>query len=428
MAAQKFDSASAGEFLKNTQGIDSASTDTLAKLAKMVVEEQKLVDLSKQLGLVYKTQQDKLNDQLKGKNLQEKIEDDVDENALNNADLKQTKQFILELEEEKKKYIKTIMTLSQTLIEVFELQRPYFESVVALLEYIKTNYVKMIGYKKGQRAQLADKCIDYDLQVFSSLLRTNASSNSNSSYRNANLEKCRQIYDSNITAYNGKHSTWFSEPDLPAVNTANELAKYQNNWRIMHIEKKQYEIYMLIVMLHSFTNQADIWKIYSEMLPNFIQSFADETRTKLASLQTELTNYNSFVTNLTTSGKPVLDDKDMLTKFNTRMTESSQGQKQGSNYDLDSLSKKDSFLSKKNPVTEQEKRFISLKERELDVYESIILFTHLLELRCLRQHYVYISELNIFTLQEEIAITFDDTIKVLSIAFKMLRYFLYLNR
>jgi hypothetical protein len=35
----------------------------------------------------------------------------------------------------------------------------------------------------------------------------------------------------------------------------------------------------------------------------------------------------------------------------------------------------------------------------------------LLELRCLRQHYVYISELNIFTLQEEIAITFDDYYK-----------------
>ena len=37
MAAQKFDSASAGEFLKNTQGIDSASTDTLATLAKMAI-------------------------------------------------------------------------------------------------------------------------------------------------------------------------------------------------------------------------------------------------------------------------------------------------------------------------------------------------------------------------------------------------------
>jgi hypothetical protein len=71
----------------------------------------------------------------------------------------------------------------------------------------------------------------------------------------------------------------------------------------------------------------------------------------------------------------------------------------GSDYDLYNLSKKDSFLSKKNPVSEQEKRFIDLKEREIDVYESIVLFTYLLELRCLRQNYVYVSESNIFKVQ-----------------------------
>ena len=334
--------------------------------------------------------------------LKQQIQDDVeDKENGSNVDLKQTKQRILGLEEQKQKYMKSIMLLSQTLIEVFNLQRPYFECIIALLEYIKINYVKMIGYKKTQRALLADKCIDYDLQVFNSLV-TSSSVNENSS-----LEKCRQIYDSNITAYNGKHSTWFSEPDLPTVNTANELAKYQNNWRIMYIEKKQYEIYMLIIMLHCFTNQADIWKIYFEMLPDFIKSFADETRTKLANLQIELTNYNIFLTKLKDDKKPVLDDKDMLTKFNTMMTDNSQDNTDGSNYNLYSMSKKDSFLSKKNPVTEQEKRFINLKEKEVDVYQYIILFTHLLELRCLRQHFVYISELNIFTLQKEIAITFD---------------------
>ena len=322
---------------------------------------------------------------------------------LTNIDLTQTKKRILQIVEKKKGYMYNIKKLSEILIEIFKLQKPYFESVVKILNYIKTNYVKMIGYKKSQYAPLADKCIDYDLNVFSAL----SGNTSNSTL----LDKYEQMYENNITAYISKHAKWFDidyetefEKKGPTINVGSEIDKYHNNPRLFYIEKKQYEIYLLIIMYHCFVNQADIWKIYFEMLPDFITSVTNETKTKVSNLQTELTNYNNFVNKLGEDNKPVLEEKTMLENYNKIMNE---GPNFGANYDLYSLTKKESFLSKKNNVSEQEKRFINLKEREIDVYESIILFTNLLELRCLRQNYVYASESNIFVIQKEIAITFD---------------------
>jgi len=76
MAAQPFDekaAAASREYLKNLIDINSEIGQTLGDLRKITVAEQNNVDIAKSLGQVYKTQQDKLNEQLKGKSLQEQI-------------------------------------------------------------------------------------------------------------------------------------------------------------------------------------------------------------------------------------------------------------------------------------------------------------------------------------------------------------------
>jgi hypothetical protein len=280
-----------------------------------------------------------------------------------------------------------IKELSETLQQIFVGQQEYFKSVIALLKYIKTNYVKMIGYKKTSQALLANKCFDFDIQVFETLVSTTST-----------------MYQT-IEAYKAKHSKWFDidfttefEQSGNTVNAANELEKYRTNPELMAIELRQFELYMLIITFHCFTNQADIWKIYLDLLPGFIKSIANETKAKMDTLQKELTSYNSFVSKLAPNQRK--DDSDMLREFAKRILEDE------SNYNLYSISKKDNFLTKKNPVTEQEKRFIGIKEKEVEVYEWIMLFPNLLELRCLRQYNAYISEQNMFTLQIEIARTF----------------------
>ena len=76
MAAQPFDKEAAEAskaYLKNLLDINSEISQTLGGLRKITVAEQNNVDIAKSLGQVYKTQQDKLNEQLKGKSLQEQI-------------------------------------------------------------------------------------------------------------------------------------------------------------------------------------------------------------------------------------------------------------------------------------------------------------------------------------------------------------------
>jgi len=76
MAAQPFDKEAAEAskaYLKNLLDINSEIGQTLGGLRKITVAEQNNVDIAKSLGQVYKTQQDKLNEQLKGKSLQEQI-------------------------------------------------------------------------------------------------------------------------------------------------------------------------------------------------------------------------------------------------------------------------------------------------------------------------------------------------------------------
>ena len=54
-------------------------------------------------------------------------------------------------------------------------------------------------------------------------------------------------------------------------------------------------------------------------------------------------------------------------------------------------------------ISEQEKKYIELTESEIDACESIYLYTYLLELLCLRQHCLYISDENINQIYIEIA-------------------------
>ena len=319
--------------------------------------------------------------------LTEEITEKID-NQENQYNDKQIKPVILLLSMKKKEYMRKIKELSETLKQIFVGQQEYFKNVIALIKYIKTNYVKMIGYKKSRQALLADKCFDFDIQVFETLISSSTS------------------MSQTIEAYKAKHLKWFDvdfttdfEQDANTINASNELDKYKKNQELMYIELRQFELYMLIIMFHCFTNQSDIWKIFLDGLPGFIKSIADETKGKMANLQTELTSYNSFVSTLTSTNDKK-QDVDMIRDFAKRISENE------SDYNLYSISNKDGFLTKTNPVTEQEKRFIGLKEKEIEVYEGILLFTSLLELRCLRQFNAYASEQNMFTLQEEIARTF----------------------
>jgi len=74
MAAQPFDKETANKLAEAFNNLSTETKKTLSDLAASVEAEKKMLDIAKQLGQVYKTQQDKLDEQLKGKNLQEQLQ------------------------------------------------------------------------------------------------------------------------------------------------------------------------------------------------------------------------------------------------------------------------------------------------------------------------------------------------------------------
>lgn len=73
MASQPFDKATADKLVEAFKNLNTESDKTLSNLNASVEAEKKMVDIAKTLGQVYKTQQGKLDEQLKGKSLQEQI-------------------------------------------------------------------------------------------------------------------------------------------------------------------------------------------------------------------------------------------------------------------------------------------------------------------------------------------------------------------
>jgi len=91
MAAQPFDKETIDKITSAFNNLNSETTKTLSQLEASVEAEKQMVDIAKQLGQVYKTQQDKLNDQLKGKNLQEKLQEKLKNSEKELADFAQAR-------------------------------------------------------------------------------------------------------------------------------------------------------------------------------------------------------------------------------------------------------------------------------------------------------------------------------------------------
>lgn len=74
MAAQPFDKETLDKVTEAFKNLNTETKKTLSDLDASVAAEKKMLDIAKQLGQEFKTQKDSLDDQLKGKNLQEQLQ------------------------------------------------------------------------------------------------------------------------------------------------------------------------------------------------------------------------------------------------------------------------------------------------------------------------------------------------------------------
>ena len=282
-------------------------------------------------------------------------------------------------------YMKQILSIVDILNEIYTIQNTFFTDLVNLLVTIKKDYVNIIQYYK--QTELANKCIEYDINVFTSLIKEDQNNPYSKSYFD-NLNRIIQFRD---TLTNIK-----DEILNPQINYKDELDKYMLNPDILMIEQSQYDLYSYKIFLYYSYNQMDIWNNYHSSLELFVKQISIYSTDVLNETNTFFSQYN---TNYTTqqqedfinSNKIVGVRSEKNTNILNWFTVNQNGEKVFTNTNANTN------------MLDQETKYIQLIESQTKSYDCVILYIYLLEIQCLRQSKLYIAEENINQLNIELS-------------------------
>jgi len=340
--------------------------------------------------------------------------------------------IIKEITELKVEFIKFVFELADAINKIYELQRAYFISLKLLLEELKTQYVNIIKYY--ETPSLALECIQFDINNAAIFIDEDPENVYSRSYF-AGLKKFTAFYEDKL---------YTNQQQLlnPQINYIEEFKKYTNYPDLLLVEFSQFELYEFKFLLYYLINQIDIWVL----LLKSIEIFSELIKLKVSDvlLVTEQTikdydnSYNSseqseFLKRLKVDGvrsekiektenlswflvkkdglrcitplqtitrqireiafsKPLINNIPFINKplkiptgFTSLMLSSSESQ------------------NLKDLI--QERKYIETLKQRTKAYDAMVLYIYILEILCLRQHSLYVSEENINHLNLEYTTT-----------------------
>ena len=312
------------------------------------------------------------------------------------------KKIIQQITDLKINYMKIIFRIADAIMEIYKQQHIYFVSTKLLLEGLKTDYVNIIKYY--EKPALAIKCIEYDISTINSLIVEDPNNEYSKSYF-INYNKFKLFYEDELYAKENELLT-------PKINYQDE-EYYFNDKGFLLIEKQQYELYNFKMFLFYAYNQFDIWVILFKSIQTFTHFVGTEAIQLLQNSEEISQNYKSYYS------------EQQQTAFTEKM------QSDGIRASYDSKQKrvnwylvkndgtrciepviktsKNTTISRENIENEiQEKIYISSIKSQVHAYDAIVLYIHLLEVVCLRQNRVYVSEENVNQLNLEMSLTLNE--------------------
>lgn len=306
---------------------------------------------------------------------------------------KDTQDLMLEIIQLKIGYMQIIFRIADTINQIYQEQHVYFETIKALLESLKVEYISIIQYY--EKPELALKCIEYDIVSTSSLIKEDVSNPSSVSYF-TNYKKFKQFYEKQL--YKNRQ-----ELLEPQINFAEEAEVYRKNPNFLLIEKEQYELYNFKMFLTYSYNQFDIWVNLFKTLEMFIK---------------EISNFTSNIISICDDTSKQLNNAYTLEQQNNILkqieAEGIMAEKRKSIYPYDQyvwhLVKSDGLNAidtNNSDNVKFEKLYISYIRSSVNAYDAIILYIYLLEILCSRQIRVYVAEENTNQLNLEFSLTLE---------------------
>jgi len=291
--------------------------------------------------------------------------------------------------------LQLLIKLFETLKNVYDAQIIYFDSIVTFLKEYKNSYARIIDYYED-KSELADMCINEDIRIYELL---SAQTPKNEEDKNSkNYFKNKKELEEKIKGL--KKEEQFRD----TVNIDEMLETYLENPYLLITTRKQMGIYYSINSMSYYVNQLNIWKIYfagTEKLVSDVSEYYISTMDKIGVFEIQNPNISddvsrdfptfSKVKQTNTSAvvnwfvgkkskpkwilvddedKPIVDDKPIIYEDNEDIYK---------------------IQLKKNT----EKKYIEFFKLETNLYDCIVLTTHLLQIKCLRQYSLYIAEKNV---------------------------------
>jgi hypothetical protein len=322
------------------------------------------------------------------------IKKQVDDNS--NTLKREVKHLIIDtIKNLKIDYMKFIFNIADAINEIYVQQKIYFIATKSLLEVLKNNYEKIIKYY--DKPELGIKCIEYDINVIDSLIQNDKDNPYSNSYF-LNKHIFTTFYEKKLKA--NKKSLL-----EPIINYKDE-EYYFNDIGVLFIEKQQYELYTFKMFLFYLYNQFDIWVSLFKSIQIFTKYVGTQAYSLLQTTEVSLKKYNeeavlnpNFIKNINSFGVKAEYNK-LTQKVDWYLVK-----KDGSRY-IEPVKKWTSRTDYDNSVNaELEKLYISSIKSQSKSYDAIMLYIYLLEVTCLRQNRVYVSEENVNQLNLEFSQT-----------------------
>ena len=300
-------------------------------------------------------------------------------------------------------FLQLLSELSKTLVQLYDIQISYFNAIVDYLKELKKEYTNIIGYYKKD-AELANMCFDEDIRIYELL--------SAKTCKNEDDDDCL-IYFKNIETFKKKDKLISKEISMtpPEVNIDELVKKYVANPFLLIQTRKLLGIYSSIISSSYNVNQLNIWKIYyrgvETLVDKMINHYFDMMK-KTLEIYTKLENTVDIKEDPDKGiemGTIALKNSDSKFPF-TGIQKNTNAVAKAASFFVsfnDKVPEKWILVNDGTPaipagekeLKEQEREYIELMKLEVDLFDCIILITHLLQIKCLRQHSLYIAELNV---------------------------------
>ena len=283
---------------------------------------------------------------------------------------------------QKQQYISLLFKLTETIISMHTLQHKYFTCLQLLLIEIKTEF-ELIGTSNNPnniiqyftKPLLDIKCVDSDIATLSYLITVDPNNKYSESYF-SNIRNAEHFYNTVLTP--NKHQLLNAD-----INYLEEQRKYLTDPSILLIEKYQYSAYFIKIMLYHSFNEQNIWTILYNSVLEFSHQVGLYGNELLKNTQTVINSYDATYSEQ--EQQKLLDGVDgMRAIFNSI--------KKQYKWFLVDVDGKQKTITDKTKIQEQE--YINNNSLQIQSYDTVMLYTYLLEIQCLRHNKLFISEQN----------------------------------